>query len=54
MEAESKLFVFSSEQGIYLFHPAQGAEWTEKYPRANNGEMCWVTMKIQTTKTLAL
>lgn len=54
MEAESKLFLFGSEQGIYLLHPEQGAERTKKYPWANNGKTVWVTTKIMTIETLAL
>lgn len=45
MEVESKLFLFGSEQGVYLLHPERGAEWTKKYPRVNNGEICRVTTK---------
>lgn len=47
MEAESKLFLFGSEQGTYLF-PEQGAERTKKYPCVNNGKTVWVTTKIMT------
>lgn len=54
MEVESKLFLFGSEQGIYLLHPERGAEWTKKYPRVNNGEICRVTTKIMTIETLTL
>ena len=43
METESKLFLSGSVQGIYLFHPAQGAEWIEKHPCVNNGKLRWVT-----------
>ena len=31
MKAESKLILSGSEQGIYVFHFEQGAEWTKKY-----------------------
>lgn len=54
MEAESKLFLFGSEQGIYLLHPEQGAQWTKKYPLVNKGKIGWVTTKIMTTETLPL